>query len=239
MADARPKFNFRIAELLPLARLLRASYVRDQAALADLLPDDYTPAYLASYDEQIAAVEKLVRTSVSIAERGVVTARIAQALAALPQLLDHLEARVRKAEGLTMPAPSFGIKAVRAARNAADHEDLADALRTLLHNISQNDKALLLKGQKPTETQQIQDLYDQLVTDSTAQGTSFSNQRVLTADNAATLNALYDQMVALLADGKALYKSSDKARLKDYTLDQLLKRVRRDPAAPEEAAKKA
>ncbi len=75
--------------------------------------------------------------------------------------------------------------------------------------------------------------------DATAQGSSFSNQRVLTAENAATLNALYDQMVALLADGKALYKSSDKARLKDYTLDQLLKRVRREQADPAEAAKKS
>ncbi len=97
MADVSPKFNFRIAELLSLGCLLRASYVRDQAALADLLPDDYTPAYLAGYDEQIAAVEKLVRTSVTVTERAVITTRIAEALAALPQLLDHLEARVRKA----------------------------------------------------------------------------------------------------------------------------------------------
>jgi len=51
-----------------------------------------------------------------------------------------------------VPAPGFGIKAVRIARNSADHEDLADALSTLLHNIGQNEKALLLKGQKPTET---------------------------------------------------------------------------------------
>ena len=238
MDDLSLPFNFRISELLPMARLLRASYQRDRADFVDLLPDDYQPKFLVGFDQAIGVVEQATRSSVGIARRQAITTRIEALLADLPQLLNRLEARVRRAEGLTVAARKFGIEPVRRDRNNDEHEGLADSLRTLLQNLETNQKALLAKGQEPEETAQIQKLYDDLVADSTAQGSALSDQRLLTADNVKLFRALYAPMKELLDDGKSLYKTSNPAKLKDYTLRKVLQQVRKAqgdvaPAAPQ------
>ncbi|MDB5267972.1 MAG: hypothetical protein JWP58_1012 [Hymenobacter sp.] len=232
-------FAFRISELLPLSRLLRASYQRDRDDFVDLLPEDYKPKFLEKYDAATLAVEKAVRSSVAVAQRGTITARIETLLEALPQLLNRLEARLRRAEGLTVAAKKFGIEPVRRDRNNHEHEGLAESLRTLLQNIEANQKPLADKGQKPEENAQIQELYDKLVADSTAQGSSLSDQRLLTADNVKLFRTLYAPMKELMDDGKSLYKSSGDAKLKDYTLRKILQQVRREQAGDAAAAKAA
>ena len=239
MNDRQLPFAFRLDELLPVARLLRTSYVRDQAAFQELLPEDYKPAFLKDFDAANAAVEKVQRSSVAIAERQLVTQRIAGLLEALPTLLNRLEARVRRAEGLTVPAKKFGIEAVRRDRNDNEHEGLADSLKTLLQNIKTNQDALLAKGQQPAENAQIQSLYNDLVADSTAQGSGLSDQRLLTADNAKLFRALYAPLKHLLADGKSIYQTADRVKLKDYTLRKVLQQVRREQGGDTAAAKGA
>ncbi|UOQ97318.1 hypothetical protein MUN81_19020 [Hymenobacter sp. 5317J-9] len=228
MDDLQLPFAFRINELLPIARLLRASYQRDRADFVDLLPEDYKPKFLADYDAAVLAVEKATRSSVAVARRQNITERIDALLAALPQLLNRLEARVRRAEGLTVPAKKFGIEPARRDRNNHEHEGLADSLKTLLQNIEANKAALLAKGQTQAEIDQLQELYDDLVADSTAQGSSLSDQRLLTADNVQVFRALYKPMKQLMDDGKSLYKTSDKAKLKDYTLRNVRQQVRKE-----------
>ncbi|MBF9222726.1 hypothetical protein [Hymenobacter ruricola] len=228
MADERLPFSFRIDELLPVARRLRASYVRDQPDFRELLPEDYKPKFLADYDAAVLAVEKAVRSSVAVARRGAITARIETLLEALPQLLNRLEARLRRAEGLTVAAKKFGVEAVRHDRNNDEHEGLAESLRTLLQNIEANQAALLAKGQTQAEIDQLQELYDQLVADSTAQGSSLSDQRLLTAANVTLYRALFAPMKHLLDDGKSLYQTADKVKLQDYTLRKILQQVRRE-----------
>jgi hypothetical protein len=241
MAALSLPFNFRISELLPVGRLLRASYLRDQTDFQDLLPEDYTPAFLKDFDAANAAVEKLQRSSVAIAERQLVTQRIEGLLESLPQLLNRLEARVRRAAGLTVPAKKFGIEAVRRDRNDDEHEGLADSLKTLLQNIETNEAALLAKGQQPKENAQIQSLYDALVQDSTTQGSDLSDQRLLTADNAKLFRALYAPLKHLLDDGKSIYKTADKVKLQDYTLRKVLQQVHRQqgPSTETKAPKAA
>ncbi|WP_019946129.1 hypothetical protein [Hymenobacter aerophilus] len=228
MDAEKPDFACRIDELVPLARLLRASYVRDQADFQALLPDDYTAAFLTDYDQRLAAADALEATSVQIARRMVFTDRIHQVYQQLPQTLDYLAARVRRATPLTVPADRFGIEQARRARNHDDHPGLEAALKTLLQNIDANSAALAQKGQQPTDTQQLRDLYDSLVQETTAQGSQMSQQKAHTADNMTVLNALYAPMTHLFQDGKALYSRTDKPKYQDYTFAQLLKRVRRE-----------
>ncbi|MDO7846500.1 hypothetical protein Q5H92_09040 [Hymenobacter sp. M29] len=230
-------FNFRISELLPLARLFRASYVRDHAAFADLLPEDYKPKFLAEYDAAVQNVEKATRSSVAVAERQIITARIAAQLESLPQLLNRLEARLRRAENLTVSAKKFGIEPVRRDRNNDEHEGLTESLRTLLQNIDANEAALLAKGQTRSEIDFMQGIYDDLVADNTAQGSSLSDQRLLMAANVQLFRALYKPMKQLMDDGKSLYKGSDKTKLKDYTLRNVRQQVRQEQGGGDDVAK--
>jgi hypothetical protein len=225
------EFSCRIDELVPLARLLRGSYLRDQADFQQLLPEDYTAAFLTDYDARLTAADALEATSVQIAKRMVFTERIAGLYQQLPKTLDFLAARVRRATPLTVPADRFGVEQARRARNNDDHTGLEAALKTLLQNIEANQAALTAKGQKPEDTQQLQDIYDALVADTTSQGGQMSAQKGNTEENMAVLNSLYEAMADLFSDGKALYARADKAKKDDYTFSQLLKRVRRERKA--------
>jgi hypothetical protein len=227
----RPLFTCRFDEVAPLARLLWASYQRDKDDFVELLPDDYTATFDTDFTKKLGTVEKLVASSVQQAKGMVFTAEIEALYEELPGLLNRLEARVRRAEGLTVPVKKFGIGAAREARSQGDKEDLAGDLKTVLQNVAANQEALAKKGQRPTDTQKLQALYDALVDNSTGQGTSLSTQRQLTQANVQTINELETLMQHLFDDGKSLYERSDKTRLKDYTYKQLLKLVRREPAA--------
>ncbi len=227
----RPLFNGRLEDVAPMARLLWASYLRDKADFVDLLPDDYTKAFDEAFPKKLEAVEKLVSSATQQGKGMVFTAAIQELYDGLPELLNRLEARVRRAEGLTVPAKKFGVSAAREARNHEDKEALADDLKTLLQNVAENQEALAKKGQKPADTKKIQDLYDDLVTNATSQGTNTSTRRLLTQDNVKVINALEMPMQEIFDDGKAIYERSNPAKLKDYTYKQLLKRVRLERAA--------
>lgn len=222
----RPLFDGRLDEVPMLARLLWASYQRDRADFVDLLPDDYTDAFDEAFLKKLEAVVNLVSSATQQAKGMVFTAAIQELYDALPELPNRLEARVRRAEGLTVPAKKFGIALAREARNDDDKEALTGDLNTLLQNMAENKDALAQKGQKPADTKKIQDLYDSLVTKATSQGTNTSTRRQLTQDNVTTINALETLMQDLFDDGKALYERSNPAKTKDYTYKQLLKRVR-------------
>jgi hypothetical protein len=237
MDDLQLPFAFRISELLPVARLLRASYVRDQTDFQELLPEDYQANFLIDFDISILTVEQAVRSSVTIAERQLITARITTLLDGLPNLLNRLEARVRRTPDLTVGAKKFGIEDARRDRNNHDHEGLADSLKTLLQNIASNKKALTNKGLPQAEIDQIQTLYDNLVADSTTQGSSLSDQRLLTADNVKLFRALYAPIKELLDDGKSLYKAENPTKLKDYTLRKVLQQVHREQGGSSTAPK--
>ncbi|MDU0370554.1 hypothetical protein ACFPAF_09150 [Hymenobacter endophyticus] len=179
---------------------------------------------------RLAAADALEATSVQSAWRMVLTERLAGLYQQLPQLLDFLAARGRRATPLTVPADRFGLEQARRARNN-DHAGLEAALKTLLQNIEANAAALAAKGQQPQDTRQLQDLYDALVVDTTSQGSQMSTQKGNTEENLTVLNALYEPMTHVFSDGKALYGRSDKAKAEDYTFSQLLKRVRRERKA--------
>lgn len=232
MTTVHPEYKCHTDEVVPLARLLRTSAARDLADLHDLLPDEYGPDYFPRYDAALATADALVSSSVQRAKGMVVTAHIQELYAQLPARLDRLAARVRRAEGLTVPAARFGIEAARRARNNDEKVPLATALKTILQNLAANGAALAPKGHQPADTAQIQALYDDLVQDTTDHGANTSTQKILTQDNIAVLNALNALMQHLLADGKALYRTSNKAKLADYTYRQLLKRVRLARTAP-------
>lgn len=221
-------FNCRAEEVAPLARLLRAHYVADEADFVDLLPDEYDKRFLPDFDARLQAVEAAGSQRSAAARSQLLGQQVQTTMGQLPVMLNRLEARVRRAQHLTVPAKSFGLKAVRDAAKADDVERLELALKTLLQNLDDNVAALAAKGHKPEETEQLRTLRQALAAGSTAQDVAQTSQQEVTQQNTRVLNELYRLLQELMADGKSLYRGVDKAKVKNYTLAQLLKRVRRE-----------
>ena len=79
--------------MAPLARLLWASYERDQVDFKDLLSDDYDARFAKAYGTRLQAVKVLVAPAVQQGQGMAFTAEIAALYEALPTLLNCLEAR--------------------------------------------------------------------------------------------------------------------------------------------------
>lgn len=223
-----PLFNCRAEELAPLARLLRAHYVEDEADFVELLPADYGKPFLTDFDARLLAVEQAVsrRTATGLSQQ--LGQQVAAQLDDLPRQLNRLEARVRRAQGLTVPEKAFGIRQVRVALASKDVEAVAETLRVLLQNVEANAAALEAKGQTAADTAQLRGLRKALVDGSTEQDVAQNGQQTLTHESTQVLNHLFRLMRALLADGKSLYRGINKDKVKHYTFEQLLKRVRRE-----------
>ncbi|PJJ48745.1 hypothetical protein [Hymenobacter chitinivorans] len=226
MGVSNADFSFRNEELVPLAKLLRDQYTQDEADFVDLLPRVYTKNFLPDYDVRLKAADAVVSAKLGQGQSAAFGARMAETQAALPALLNRLEARARRAEGLTVPLKALGVQAVRDAYKLQDRERLDTALKLLLRNLDDNAAALDDTGHTPAETAKLRTLHQSLMSDSAAQDASQTNSQRLTAANVTVLNHLYAAMQHVLKDGKSLYRGVDAARLKGYTVKELLKRVR-------------
>ncbi|GAB3831485.1 hypothetical protein GCM10028821_21220 [Hymenobacter jeollabukensis] len=221
-------FNCRAEEVAPLARLLRAHYQEDAADFVELLPEEYGKHFLTDYDARLQAAEAADSQRSAAGRSQQLGQQVLATMEQLPLRLNRLEARLRRAEGLTVPLKAFGLKPVRDAREANDPERLELALKTLLQNLDANAAALQAKGHKAEETEQLRALRQELAAGSTAQDVAQTRQQGVTQEATQVLNELFRLMQELMADGKSLYRGVDKAKVKNYTLTQLLKRVRRE-----------
>lgn len=228
MANKKPSFECRYEEIVPLAKLVRAHYLRDAADFTDLLPDEYNEQFLPGYDARVAAADAVVRTRAAQAETQGIGQRLAAAGAALPRLLNRLEARARRAENLTVPLKKLGIREVRTAYESGDLEALDTEMKLLLRHLDANAAALAAKSHTAADTETLRTLHQTLMEGNTDQDISQTGSQRLTAANVQILTELYGAMKDVLADGKSLYRGEDPVKLKDYTLTELLKRVRRE-----------
>ncbi|RAK63886.1 hypothetical protein DLM85_20275 [Hymenobacter edaphi] len=216
--------------------MLRAHYQADEADFVELLPEEDGKPFLTDLDARLQAADDSGSQRSAAGRSQQLGQQVQTIMRQLPLLLNRLEARLRRAEGLTVPLKAFGVKAVRDAVVAEDPERLELALKTLLQNLEANAAALQAKGHKAEETEQLRTLRQTLAAGSTAQDVAQTRQQGVTQENLQALSHLCQLMQELMADGKSLYRGVDKAKVKNYTLTQLLKRVRREREAKEEPA---
>ncbi|WP_400192211.1 hypothetical protein [Hymenobacter sp. B81] len=221
-------YGCRTEEVLPLARLVRKQVEEDLGEFAELLPEEYGADFLPDFDARLAAAKGATSNRTAQGESTALGDKLATTMKELPRLLNRLEARLRRAQGLTVAARAFGLKEVRAAREAEDVEELEEALGTLLQNVDANAAALAAKGHAAADTAALRGMATALATDLTEQDLTQMRQQRLTQEGVRLYNHLWALVREVLADGKSQYRGVDRAKERSYTLTQLLKRVRQE-----------
>lgn len=218
--------SLRIEELPVLAEMVARSLERDLADFSAYSPD-FNAAYLEAFKAKISAVEELIHPKSMLAEQKVITERLYANIERLRDPLNRLEGYVKRTKDqLTMAVKDFGIVALRRILGKKDVEGLLDGLKVLLQNIEANLAALKSKGFTEEAFGLLENLSKEIKTDSLDQQSKINARRQLIADNAKTLNELFDQIRDVLQTGKILYKLSQPLRLEDYTLSKLRKNIR-------------
>ncbi|MEP7169448.1 MAG: carboxypeptidase-like regulatory domain-containing protein, partial [Bacteroidota bacterium] len=221
------RIKCRIEELPAIGGFLLDSMNTDLTDFTAFSPD-YDAAFVTAAQSALTGITALIIPKTLTAELKVITLRMYNNMAALPQKIDFLEGYIKRTSGLTVAAKDFGISAVRKANNKGDVEGLVQALNytlALAHNAA-NKPLLQAKGYVVGQQTALTTIMTDLNTDNVAQNAKVNARNTLVTANAGVINAFWDTLTDISDAGKRIYKKSNKKD--DYTIAVLKRRIRNE-----------
>lgn len=222
------QFRCRLEELGPLARLIYARYQKHRTDFLEA-STDFGPGFEAAYQLRIDAFEVLVPTrqrQLTAKEEAERLNAAAKALRHPLNLLDIQIGAAAKAKTLTVSVAGMGLGRVRNEITTRDLEGLDRALGDLIKLVEVNLRALTDKGMKAETLQALKDARRALGQDNTTQDSDRLDSVELTVENVEAGNALWELVAEILRVGRLLYKETNKARAKGYTMARLKRLMR-------------
>lgn len=204
------------------------SYIRDAGDFAAYKPLKYTAGFLTALQAKAVLVNGIVNPVVLTSELKLITLRLTNNVFGLRNTMNLLEGYVADATGLTVAPADFGISPVRQKVSSGDVEGLNGVLSTLLTNINNNLAALNTVGYPTGAEGVLAAVKLAIFNDNAAQNVKENARAALVVANIGVINDFLKDIKAIWADGKRLYKISNKTKLKDYTNSTIIKRIRND-----------
>lgn len=192
----------------------------------------YSPRFKQEYVDGFAAkittVTELIEPKSETVELKIITDRLYTTLDSMISPANYLTGYIEMAqESLKISPADFGLKALRKGINTRDAESVIKNLHTINTNIKKYKAILAEQGLSEELTAKFLTAYASIATDKQMQYKIISNRKNIVQKNLGLLNELYAQFAEILRVGKILYKATDAAKLKEYTLNELKKRVRK------------
>ena len=219
-------FDCKNEELPVVCGFGAASLARDLGDFTAYSPL-FNAAYLAAFKSKIDVVAELVQPESETLELKLLTERIYQTLDGLIAPINHLDGYLKLAgKDVPVSADDFGLVQLRKSIRSRDVENVLTLLHKVEGNIRKFKKALTTKGLTEELITRFTVAAKQLSEDKTRKYTVVSNRAAMVQKNLGLLNDLYDQFIEVCRIGKILYKQTDPAKLKDYTLARMMNQVR-------------
>lgn len=218
----------RIEEVPTIGQFTIDAYIRDSADFTGYKPAKYTAGFLTAVQAKAVLVNEIINPVVLTGELKVITLRLTVSVLGLRNTMNLLEGYVADATGLTVAPADFGITPVRQKIASGDVEGLNGVLATLLTNITNNFSALEDVGYTADAKTALAATKLSIFNDNAAQNTKENARAALVVANIGVINDFLKDIKAIWADGKRLYKLTDKVKLKDYTNTTIIKRIRND-----------
>ena len=210
-------------EMPTIAGFVLASVTRDLADFTDYSVI-FNQDYLTDLDAKRKACTELIMTdSVNIALKAATT-RLYEQLKNLRILLVRIEGYMNMAKtGLS--GERLGIKKLRSHLDRKNVEGVVLNGRSFANNLTENKTVLMAKGLKQEQIDSLTTLLNTLESLNEEQNELMSKRAQNCLNNMGAFNNLWDVLLPVLQAGKALYKATNEAKLKDYTMTHLKKRM--------------
>ena len=222
------KWRCRIEELATLGKFLLDSLTRDLEDISAVYPD-FNDAYLAAFTQKIKDVKDTVKAIILTNQNKKVTKRLYANMNKLRPLLTKLEGYVRRAKDLTVLPKDFGTVQTRKEVQRKDVEALDNELETLAVNITDNFAALQAKGYTAAQQTALTNLHTAINADNALQNLNEDARDETVEDNTVLFNDYWVDYIANTADaGKRVYKDTKPAKVDDYTVAALKRRIRQE-----------
>lgn len=228
------KFTCRIDELPVLAEFIIESMNRD---LSDFIAEypELNEDYLSDFRKKRTEVLGLLRPKKITSDLKEVTQRIEKNLDGMRKHLTKLEVSVRladKNEEITMSYKDFGMKFVRQAIKNGDVEQFDGTMLYLKQNITQQYAALSHHGYSDAKRDALYKLWDKIMEDNALQNQHLDSRDSLVEKNIHVFNELWEIMTEVCFAGKSIYQTDFPARADEYTIAELINRIRQEGPKP-------
>lgn len=225
----------RFEELPFLADYARDNFMRDKADFVNHSPE-YDKDFLLKFDPQLKLVTELVATSSLMAQQKVITKRIRKHYQTARNWVNKVEDYAKKAKSaLVTDIADFGFKSLRADINVKNDEGTIKKFRELMQHADANQAALLAKGFTAALRTSLGAFVDTFEADIKSQTRKIDERKDLVKENKKEFDTLWQMLNEdILATGKVIYKDLNKDKVKDYTYDIFIRKVRQDRKKEEE-----
>jgi hypothetical protein len=222
-------FQCSISDLPVLGEFLLESLGRD---INDF--SNYSPLFTTSYSDSIRAkivtCREVTRSWIFIKELKSVTETLYSSIKALRVTINPVEGYVKlAAASLDVAVDDVGLKEVRRSIGRGNAETLVPAVAELLSTLRRNIAALQAVGLQESVLTAIEEQTAAIDALNVKQNELESRRNRVTEQDIDVFNDLWFALQPILETGRALYRGVDAAKLKDYTIAQLKKRLHPHP----------
>jgi len=213
-------YNCKDEELPVISKFLSNSLKRDLLDFTGYSPR-FNLAYVEGFDAKITYAINLINPQEETIERKLINDGIHSRMSTLIDPINRLNGYISFSSDIKLSTADFGVSALRSAITSNNAENVMVSLPVVNSNITKYEVALKAQGMSDELIAQFADAALTIDVDYHKQHTIVSNRRGIVQNNIGTFNDLYNQLGEIITVGKILYKSSDPAKLQDYTFSHL------------------
>jgi hypothetical protein len=209
------------AETIQIGRILHNSLLRDKSDFESFSPVFADP-FAANFLININGGASLLSIQTMNADRKVITNRIHSNMGAFRADMSKIAALLRLSNGtLTIANEDFGVSEVRASINGYKVPEFMSSIGILITNIKANIKPLNATGLTVDYISDLENRAMAIAADDVLRRKMNSQKGQVIRANWAKILEINEAMQLIMESGKAIYKITNPARAKDYTLSAL------------------
>jgi hypothetical protein len=186
----------------------------------------FTLEYLASIRANVEVCRELIKSSVITKEQKTVTQQLYDKSKNLRIKLNALEGYLKLgADKLDIAVKDIDLKSIRSNITRKNTEGLLSNMKTALIAVKRNLSVLEALGLKQVQIAEIETQLQEINSLNEKQNELISKRNRLTDANIGKFNDLWNSLRPIFSTAKAIYRSVDEVKLKDYNISQLKKRI--------------
>ncbi len=231
-------YNCKDEELPVICKFVSYSIKRDIAAFTVYSPK-FNNGYTADFDAKTTSAFEVIEPENEMNDQKVITKRLYATMDSLLDPINRISGYISLAEpaGFNISDNDFGLIQLRKGINSRDAEGVINSLHVVNANITKYKAILSDQGLADELCQQIVTTATNIANDKQLQYEIASNRKAIVQGNLALFNSLYQTMNEICKVGKILYKKTDAVKLKEYTFNELKKRVHKTQKPNDTTAK--
>jgi hypothetical protein len=218
-------FYYKIEDLPVIGEFVLNSLRRDIADFNDF-SSMFTPDFLKTIEMKINSCKGFISSSGITKELKKVTQDLYYKSNILRLKINMLEGYFKLgANDLDVLVEDVGFKSVRNNITRHNTEGVLSNMQMIMTIVERNQSVLKSKGLKPKMIKNIEEQIHEINELNMIQNEMISKRNRLTEKNIGMFNDLWTSLQPVLKTAKAIYRGVDEAKLKDYTVAQLVKRI--------------